>query len=131
MALRLLSPWTVPLGLLGLSALACGVGPITDGSAPILAFESPEQGDTVSGTSVDVVVAAVDDDRIVSVKIFADGQLLTEDAVEPYQTIWLISALPDSTTHTLRAEAQDPGGNSATVQISVLVRRQPPSAPPM
>ncbi len=126
MANRLTAPCIGPAVLLALAALACGVGPVTDASAPLIAFENPQQGDTISGSTVNVIVQAIDDDRIVSVKIFADGQLLTEDAIEPYQTTWLTSGLQDSTTHTLRAEARDPGGNSASIQISVLVRRLPP-----
>jgi hypothetical protein len=124
MALRLarpLSPYLLVAGLI----VACGGLDTDDSSSPLVAFDVPRQGDTVTGT-VNITVEAFDDDAVLAVRIFVDGTQLTDDPSSPYQAAWNTPAATNPTTHTLRAEARDLSGNVGSAQITVVVRERAP-----
>lgn len=119
---RRISPYLLVAG----PVLACGgLGPGGDTSEPLVAFDAPRQGDTVSGT-VNITVQAFDDDRVLSVRMFVDGVQLTEDPSSPYQASWNAGPAANPTTHTLRAEARDVSGNLGTAEITVVVAQRTP-----
>lgn len=116
----------IPYLLVAGPVVACGdLGPSDDGTAPLVTFEAPQQGDTVSGT-VFVTVDAFDDDRVVAVRIFVDGAQLTDDPSAPYQASWNAGGGAIATTHTLRAEARDASGNVGMAQVTVVVAQRAP-----
>jgi hypothetical protein len=120
--LRRITPYLVVAGLV----VACGgLGPSDDTSAPLVTFDIPRQGDTVSGT-VNVTIAAFDDDGVVAVRIFVDGTQLSEDPSSPYQASWNAGSGASPSTHTLRAEARDVSGNVGTAQVTVVVAQRAP-----
>jgi hypothetical protein len=115
-----------PYLLVGSVIVACGgLGTTSDSTAPLVTFDIPRQGDTVSG-AVNITVQAFDDDGVLAVKIFADGVQLTEDPSDPYQAPWNAGGTTTATTHTLRAEARDLSGNVGTAQITVVVKDRAP-----
>ena len=119
-------PRVTPYLLVAGPVVACGgLGPSDDTSAPLVTFDIPRQGDTVSG-AVNVTIAAFDDDGIVAVRIFVDGTQLTEDPSAPYQASWNAGSGAAPSTHTLRAEARDVSGNVGTAQVTVVVAQRAP-----
>ncbi|MGH7559966.1 MAG: Ig-like domain-containing protein [Gemmatimonadales bacterium] len=104
---------------------ACGgLGPTSDGAAPLVSFDIPRQGDVVSGT-VQITVQSVDDFGVAAVRIFVDGNQIAEDISSPYQGIWNTASLQDGTSHTLRAESRDFAGNVGVAQVTVTVQNNP------
>jgi hypothetical protein len=119
---RRISPYLLVAG----PVLACGgLGPSDDTIAPLVSFDVPRQGDTVSGT-VNISVQAFDDDQVLAVRIFVDGVQLTDDPSSPYQAAWNAGPGANPTTHTLRAEARDVSGNVGTSEIMVVVAERAP-----
>jgi hypothetical protein len=107
---------------------ACG-GLQADGFAPQIEISQPQPGQTVSQV-VTITAVARDNDRVVSVKFFIDGQLLAEaftpdfpagDCCPTYQATWNTAGLADGSEHTIRVEARDPSGNTAFHEIVVVV----------
>lgn len=120
--IRRITPYLLVAG----PVIACGgLGPSDDTSAPLVTFDIPRQGDTVSGT-VNVTVEAFDDDFVVAVRIFVDGTQLTDDPSSPYQASWNAGSAASPSTHTLRAEARDGSGNVGTAQVTVVVAQRAP-----
>ena len=120
---RQLSVWILGLGIV---AVACGSSTGTsDGAAPDVVFTHPVSGDTVNG-SVGIDVSAVDDFGVDKVEIFVNNTLLTTLFTPPYHANWNTSALQDSTTYTLRAQAFDLSGNfqSRSIQVVLIKGRQ-------
>jgi Big-like domain-containing protein len=107
-------------GVVALGACALDTGPTTDGSAPLVAIISPAGNSTVGG-QVSIDATAVDDFRVDEVRILIDGGLQARIFTPPYHMVWNASALPDNSTHTIRAEALDPFGNLGVTQIVVTV----------
>jgi hypothetical protein len=121
-SIRRITPYLVVVG----PVVACGgLGPSDDTSAPLVTFDIPRQGDTVSGT-VNITIAAFDDDGVVAVRIFVDGTQLTDDPSAPYQASWNAGSGASPITHTLRAEARDVSGNVGTAQVTVVVAQRAP-----
>jgi hypothetical protein len=119
---RRISPYLLVAG----PVLACGgLGPSDDTSSPLVTFDAPRQGDTVSGT-VNIAVQAFDDDQVLAVRILVDGVQLTDDPSAPYQAIWNAGPGANPTTHTLRAEGRDVSGNVGTIEITVVVAERAP-----
>jgi hypothetical protein len=115
-----------PYLVVAVPVVACGgLGPSDDSTAPLVTFDVPRQGDTVSGTVI-VTIAAFDDDGVVAVRIFVDGTQLTDDPSAPYQASWNAGGGANATTHTLRAEARDVSGNVGTAQVTVVVAQRAP-----
>jgi hypothetical protein len=120
--LRRISPYLLIVG----PVLTCGgLGPSGDTSSPLVAFDAPRQGDTVSGT-VNITVQAFDDDQVLAVRILVDGVQLTDDPSAPYQAVWNAGPAANATTHTLRAEGRDVSGNVGTTEITVVVAVRAP-----
>ncbi|HEV8358751.1 MAG TPA: Ig-like domain-containing protein [Gemmatimonadales bacterium] len=105
--------------LFGLST-AC-IGTSQPDFPPQVNIFHPADRDTVSGV-VSIDVDAADDVAVDVVRIFVDGRQLGIDLyVGPYHASWNTIGLPDSSAHTIRAEARDQAGNTATQQIVVTV----------
>ena len=81
-----------------------GLGPSDDTSSPLVNFEVPRQGDTLSGT-VNITIEAFGDDGVLG--IFVDGVLSTEDPSAPYQGLRNTGSGADPISRTLRAEARE------------------------
>lgn len=91
-----------------------------DTTAPVVTFEVPTNGQAVNGV-VGIKVTASDDDAVERVKIFIDGTLRGTFYLQPYYVQWTVQNLPDGSSHTLRAEALDPSGNTGSAEITVTV----------
>ena len=106
-----------------LAGAACGLG--TENSfGPSIDIISPNTA-TVRGI-VDFRANVVDDDGVTEVRFYADGVLLATDEVAPYFTSWTTTGLADG-VHTLRVEADDESGNTASKSKSVTVSNATPN----
>lgn len=90
-----------------------------DTTPPTVAFTSPANGATVSGT-VPLTVSAADDVGVTQVVFKLDGVTLNTDSSAPFSFSW-DSTTATNATHTLTATASDAAGNTATATISVIV----------
>ena len=96
-----------------------------DRAPPTVSILSPADGATVNG-SVSVTATAADDVGVIEVKFFVDGVERASDATAPYQFNWNTSPETNG-PHTLRAEANDGAGGTASAQIGVTVDSQAPT----
>ncbi len=101
----------------GLVGTVSGGGGGTDATAPIIAFQSPSSGDTVSG-AVTIVVAASDNVGVTSVALAIDGAAAGSATTAPYQFAWTASG---AGMHQLVATATDAAGNTAMATATVTV----------
>jgi YD repeat-containing protein len=91
--------------------------PPVDIIPPVIAFTTPTNGQTVTGT-VTLVAPATDAGGVASVQFFVDGDPLgPPDTVAPYATTW--TSVGGS--HVLSAKAIDLTGNVASTTVTVLV----------
>lgn len=90
---------------------------------PTVSIINPQGGQQVEG-NVNVVAVANDERSIQKVKFFVDGVEAAEDMQFPYSYNWDTSIFPDSSFHTVYAEAFD-GGNNSTVSAPVTVQILP------
>lgn len=96
-------------------------GGLTDVLAPTVAFTSPANGGTVSGTSVTISADATDDFGVSGVQFSISGAYpIAEDTAAPYAIVWDSTTVSDG-PHTITALARDAAGNSTTVAINVTV----------
>jgi chitinase len=110
----------IPLLLLA----ACGLdsGDPSDGSAPIVVIDSPQNGAVVAN-QVPIQVSAVDDFGVDKVEIVIDNNPAIVIFDPPYVTIWNTASVPDNSTHTILARAYDAAQNVGTRQITVTVNK--------
>ncbi len=101
----------------GLTGSISGGGGGADTAPPVVAFQSPSSGDTVSG-AVTVVVAASDNVGVASVKLAVDGATIGTSTAAPFQFAWTASG---AGAHQLVATATDAAGNAAMATASVTV----------
>jgi poly(hydroxyalkanoate) depolymerase family esterase len=93
-----------------------------DTSPPSVSIVSPSEGATLSGV-IEISVNATDDDRIHSVLMFLDGELIGSDYRGPeYEFLWDTAVFPQG-THELSARAFDAAGNMADDSIAVTVKQ--------
>lgn len=93
---------------------------------PVVTVTNPADGSTVLGQTV-VAATATDNDRIVKVDFYYDGQLLGSDNSAPYQISW-DSRWWWNGVHPIVAKAVDPSGNVGTsTPVSVNVNNLPPT----
>lgn len=91
-------------------------------TSPTLAFVSPTDGSTVSGT-VDISVEALDLSGISKVDLSLDGSALTSLTAAPYTYGWnTLTTTPGQ--HQIRAVAYNTQGNSYSQQTTVTVPAQ-------
>ncbi len=91
---------------------------------PVVEFDSPRQGEVVSGV-VGVQVSAFDNASVERVQIFIDGTLRGTFYTRPYFVQWSVQNLPSGSVHNLKAEAIDRSGNKGSAEISVTVQGGP------
>lgn len=96
-----------------------------DTTAPVVSITAPGSGATV-GSSVPVTATATDDVAVVSVKLFADGQL--QDTLtapndgSDYSFVWDSSGWANG-SRTLRVTATDAAGNVGYDEVTVTLDR--------
>ncbi|MDP2311522.1 MAG: Ig-like domain-containing protein [Pseudomonadota bacterium] len=90
---------------------------VTVDNPPAVRFDSPVDGDTVSGVVV-VDLTASDDEALSGVRVYLDGALFSDTPRAPFTFAWdTCDLLP--ATHTLSAEAMDASGNVSTASVTV------------
>ena len=90
-----------------------------DNVPPTVSFQFPRTGQRINGGVVLSVNAQ--DDRVVRyVRLYVNGTLLRTFTAGPYEMNWSTKAVPDG-TYTLRAEAVDGLGNTASDTVTVTV----------
>lgn len=104
--------------------------PSADTTRPTVAFMSPANGATVSGT-LSVAANASDNKKVVGVQFKLNGTNLgSELTASPYAVSWNTVSVANG-THTLSVVARDSSGNTNTAAISVTVSNTatpPPTA---
>jgi len=91
-----------------------------DATPPTVAFTSPSESATLSGT-VTLAATANDGDGVTQVAFSIDGNALgSPDTSAPYVASWN-TRLVASGAHVVRATARDASGNTATVELHVTV----------
>lgn len=95
----------------------------SDNLPPTLSNMSPPTGATVFGT-VNVSVQATDNDRVSIVRFYYGPTLIGTDTSSPYSVSWSTTSLADN-PYTLRAEAADATGNTASTTVNVTVDNPP------
>lgn len=85
-----------------------------DATDPTVSLTAPDDGATVSGSSVTISANASDDTAVAGVKFYVDGALQgSEDTTSPYSINW-DSTATTSGAKTIEAVARDSAGNVAT-----------------
>jgi hypothetical protein len=109
-------------GVLGLIAGGCSSSSPNpnDGSSPSVQITAPLPGADV-GRQVSIDVNASDDFGVDVVRFLVDDVLLTEQFTPPFHAVWNTSAVPDSSSHTIRVEALDLAKNKGFQSITVRV----------
>ena len=105
--------------------------PSKDTEPPEVKITNPANNATVSGV-VTVRADARDNEEVVKVEFYIDGEMSCSDSASPWEYEWDTRPLPDSSVHTILAKAYDPSGNMGSSElITVLVRlpNQPPNPP--
>ena len=91
---------------------------------PIGNITSPAAGQTVQGTIV-IQVTATDNEEILSVQCFIDGDSLNTDFSEPYQFNWNTWEYTEDTEHMIYVTIEDLSGNVASAPpITVFVNNE-------
>lgn len=91
---------------------------VPDTLAPAVTLTNPIDGATVSPGSVTLAATATDDVAVAAVAFEVDGVVVSTDSTAPYSASWNAS----TGTHSIRAIATDPSGNSgssATTSVTV------------
>lgn len=92
-----------------------------DTSPPTVSMTAPQNGNTVSGSSVPVSATASDDTGVVGVQFQLDGNNIgKEDTSSPYSIKWDTTSVTNS-SHTLTAIARDAAGNTTPSSVTVTV----------
>jgi hypothetical protein len=107
-------------------------GTISDLSQPTVAFASPLNGATVSGT-VPVDVTATDNIGVQRVELYAGGDYVGTDLTSPYGFSWDSTGVVSGVPVTLTAHAYDAAGNVGETSITITADDDLPpvvTAPP-
>ena len=101
-----------------LSGLAAAT-PASAGEGPLVAFVSPEDGASVSGTvAIEADAFSMDDAvEVVGISFAVDGQAVGTDTTYPYTASWV--ATPGD--HIISAEATDSLGDTGFASVAVTV----------
>ena len=95
---------------------------IAGAGAPMVSFNSPTDGATVSG-KVALSANANDDLGVTKVEFYIDGELDSTDIAVPYEATWYATYYTKG-NHTITAKAYDEMGNIGTVTVTVSVDSQ-------
>ncbi|WP_217913987.1 Ig-like domain-containing protein [Miltoncostaea marina] len=110
---------------------------VADRAAPTVSWQSPVDGQVISGVWQEAGVAgrhacrvgASDDVGVTRVEFLLDGEFLNEERYAPWACVVDTRTLSNG-PHTLRAIAHDAAGRSGSSQITVVVDNDP-AAPPL
>lgn len=98
----------------------------TDSQPPTVSILEPSTGSIVTGP-VQILASASDDRRVDSVSFFLDGASIPFKVATapPFSAVWdpSLASVPAG-THSIRVEAKDPSGNSASDSITVSKRAE-------
>lgn len=100
---------------------------VTDNDAPAVAVTSPANGAIVRGAII-ISADANDNIGVMSVEFFDGENSIGIDATAPYNVSWSTVATSDG-AHSIRIQASDADGNSASSTINVTVDNTPPTKP--
>lgn len=109
--------------------------PVADRTAPTVRWQSPTDGQVISGVWQEAAtggrhacrVDARDDIGVVRVDVQLDGRFLNRELYAPWACVFDTTTVPNG-THRLTATAYDAAGNTASSTIEVVVRN-PPATP--
>lgn len=87
----------------------------------------PNNSSFVSGTIINIIAEAEDNEEVDNVKFYIDGVNLYEDSSEPYMYSWNTTDLSGS--HTIYAKADDSSENTATSDIVTVTITDEGEAP--
>lgn len=99
-----------------------------DVTPPVVAINSPADGNTVSG-SVLVAVEAADDTSVARLDVYVDSDLVASDTTAALSAAW-DTATESNGPHTLTVVAFDQAGNSAQTAATVTVANVLDVTPP-
>lgn len=91
---------------------------------PVVTITNPRNGAVVSGV-IKIEAAAVDDDTVLVVKFFVDGELIGEDSTSLYECDWDTKGCEPGTWHSIAARAWDGAGNEGDDSVRVMVGGEP------
>jgi len=92
------------------------VGCSKDTQPPEVVIAYPPDGAVVSGI-VNISVSVTDNEEIEGVSIYIDNEKVIYDEESPYSYSWNTTLLPDSSIHTIFAEARDKAGNVGVSEV--------------
>lgn len=94
--------------------------PGVDIQAPTISITTPTAADSLGADIVPVVLAVSDNDKVSRVDVFLSGaaEPFAVLTAEPWETSFDAAELAEG-THTLRAVAYDPEGNSTEAQVTL------------
>jgi hypothetical protein len=99
-----------------------------DTESPIVVITYPPNNSSfVSGTVINIVAEAEDNEEVNNVKFYIDGVNSYEDSNEPYEYSWDTTDLSGS--HTIYAKASDSSENTATSDIVTVTITDEGEAP--
>ncbi|MEW6747828.1 MAG: FG-GAP-like repeat-containing protein [Planctomycetota bacterium] len=107
---------------------SASISVVLDTTPPVLAIDSPQQGEAVRG-EIDYDATAVDvlpGSGVASVTLDVDGAPFASFTAGPFETLLDTTTLSDD-WHTLAAAATDGKGNSALASLQVLVDNTAPA----
>jgi len=90
----------------------------------------PNNSSFTSGTAINIVAEADDNEEVDNVKFYIDGVNLYDDSSEPYTYNWDTTDLTES--HTIYAKAYDTSENTTTSEVITVIlveENQPPNPP--
>ncbi|OQW79284.1 MAG: peptidase S8 [Proteobacteria bacterium ST_bin11] len=91
---------------------------ITDQAAPTVAISNPVNGAKVSGSVVNISVAANDDVAVAKVQLYINSKLVSSSTSKTLSYSWNIRKLTAG-SHTIQAIATDSSNKTANVSIQV------------
>ena len=100
--------------------------PDTESPTVIIAYP-PNNSSFVSGTIINIVAEAEDNEEVDNVKFYIDGVNSYQDSNEPYEYSWDTTDLSGS--HTIYAKAADSSENTATSDIVTVTITDESEAP--
>ncbi len=93
-----------------------------DSEPPTVSITNPANGAVVKDTVI-ITATATDNNEVVKVDFYIDGNRTSTDTLSPYTYAWSTTALPESSSHDIQAKAYDDSDNegvSATVTVKVV-----------
>ncbi len=108
--------------LIGMVIISCSIDKKTspDTEAPTVIITNPQNNSEFeTGTIINVISEAEDNEEVDNVKFYIDGFNSYEDSSEPYEYIWNTTDLNGS--HNIYAKATDSSDNTATSELVTVI----------